>query len=127
MSEQVNIYYRLTARYRNVKLVFLEIPPYSMVSWYVSEGLSIPESLHVQDRELFERTCYVNDFIRTKNDACQVQSPRFKLDLIKTRTATGKSIRSSVTFNQYLDGIHPNPLLARVWMKRIAERICLDF
>ncbi|MES9880802.1 MAG: hypothetical protein ABW185_07985 [Sedimenticola sp.] len=107
-------------------MVFLEIPPYSMVHWYITKGLVVTDGLKAQDLELFERICMINDFIREKNDRFAVQSPRFKLDLLNTRKTAGKASRKSISFKHYLDGVHPDQLLSKVWLKRVIERFHLN-
>ena len=55
-----------------------------------------------------------------------VSSVRFKLDLIQEKKEHNKEGRKSVTYRQFIDGIHPNELLAKVWLKRIWERALLN-
>ena len=37
--------------------------------------------------------------------------------------ADGKSQRKSLTFTEYLDGLHPDNTLARIWMKKIVTHM----
>ena len=58
--------------------------------------------------------------------------PKFSFELLKySRVRTGRNkrkLKSKYTFNikdLYNDGIHPNPLLAHLWLRKIQE-IVLD-
>lgn len=126
VSTQIDRFYRLAAHYHTVRVVFLEIPPYSLAQWFRAKGLPVSDDLHNQDLELFRRISIVNDFIREKNDRNNVQSPRFKLDLVNARKAAGKCTRRSISFKHYLDGVHPDPLLSQVWLKRLIEQCHLN-
>lgn len=125
-AEQIERYYVFLANHSKVKIVFLQIPPYSIVSWYMAKGTAVTDADRIEDLKLFERICLINEFVDTCNDNRGVFSPRFKLDLINDKKRAGKSGRRSVTYKFYLDGIHPGPLLARVWLKRIIEKSVID-
>jgi len=49
VTEQVCRFFELVAKYKNIRLVFLEIPPYSMVHWYRTRGLRIDDKLSAAD------------------------------------------------------------------------------
>ena len=114
-------FYKLVDHYPTVILVFLEIPPYSIVKWYEHKHLVIPDGLSEQNFELLQLIGVINEFIQEKNDCFGVGSPRFKLDLHNTRKVSGKSGRRSISFKHYLDGVHPDNLLSCVWLKRLME------
>lgn len=125
LKHQINRYCEFVSNYPTVSLVFLEIPPYSIISWNRSRGHRDPTSFHSQDLILYERICLVNEYIKEVNRLSSVVSPRFNLDLLKYRKTKGHS-RRSISYSPYKDGIHPNVILARVWMKRIIAQIFKD-
>jgi hypothetical protein len=122
ITGNINRVFHLLAAYTEVKVIFLEIPPYSLVQWFKSKGLEAPYDLHAQDLLLAERIDLVNEFICQKNEQVGVRSPKFKLDLINYRKSATGGGRRSICFKHYLDGVHPSPLLSRVWLKRLLER-----
>lgn len=119
---QIERYYRLVAPLQKVKLIFLQIPPYSIVRWHTNRNIPITDGNKVDDLVLYRRVCYINEYIDTINDRDMVSSVRFRLDLCQERKATNKEGRKSISYSQYLDGIHPNEHLSKVWLKRIMER-----
>lgn len=122
ITGQICRFCELVANYPTIKLVFLEIPPYSLLKWYEYKQLGITKELSEQNLELHRRICVINEFIQERNDCIGVESPRFKLDLYNIRKASGKTGRKSLSFKHYLDGIHPDEILSRVWLKRLMER-----
>lgn len=120
ITYQINRYRQFVSNFPSVTIVFLEIPPYSIVKWNESRGHRDPQSFLSQDLALYERLSLVNEYIKELNSSSHVGSPRFNLDLQRTRKSTGSSHkRVSINFSSYKDGVHPNPLLARCWLKRI--------
>lgn len=110
-----------------VKLVFLEIPPYSIEEWNLSKGHRDPTSFHSQDLKLAERISLVNEYISYVNEKVSVKSPRFKADLLKFRKSKkGDVKRVSLSFSAYKDGVHPGPVLARCWMRKLVTQILVD-
>lgn len=126
ISHIIERYYSFLASYSTVTVVFLYIPPYSIVHWNLKKGLPVSDNTRADDLILYNRVCLVNDFIRYCNDRRDVESPRFHLDLRNERKVAGKETRKSITYKKYLDGIHPDELLAEVWLKRIIERASLN-
>lgn len=121
----IDRYISIVKEFKKVKLVFLEIPPYSIVEWNRSRGHSDPESFLPQDKELTKIVDSINLHIRSVNNGLFVYSPRFKLDVLKYRKEKDKTQRVSFNFKLYLDGVHPSSMLARVWLKRLIENICV--
>ena len=117
---QIDRFRSFIARFPSVSVVFLEIPPYSIQEWNKSRGHRDPKSFLSQDLALYERLCSVNEHIKAVNDQKHFRSPRFNLDLRRTRKSKGDSHRRvSINFSCFKDGVHPNPLLARFWLKKI--------
>lgn len=114
------------SKFPTVKLIFLEIPPYSIEAWNRAKRCSDLQLSRSQDFILLERIALVNEYIRIVNERSLVTSPRFRLDLLKFRKEKGGKQRVSLNFSNYKDGIHPTCLLARCWMKRIVAQILTD-
>ena len=89
-------------------------------------SLEPPRCAKSDDLVLYHRISLIKDFIIQCNDRRGVQSPVFKLDLLNDRKRAGKEVRKSITFRQYLDGVHPGELLAEVWLKRIVEMTVIE-
>ena len=125
IQSQITRYINFVSRFLIVKLVFLEIPPYSIVKYNEAKGHINPQDYHSQDLELTQRIAFANDYTREVNDRRCVASPRFKLDLKFRKQELGKQ-SVSLNFKSYKDGIHPSYLLAKCWMKRIVARMLAD-
>ena len=117
---QIQRYLNFVSNFPTVSIVFLQIPPYSIQAWNSSRGHRDPSSFLSKDLILYERICILNEYINELNAKMGKISPRFKLDLLRNRKSgeTGHS-RTSINFASFKDGVHPNDLLARCWMKRI--------
>lgn len=125
---QIDRYLSFVSSFPSVKLIFLEIPPYSIQTWNTCKGHPEPYSFHPHDLVLTERISIINEYIRLVNGYSDVSSPKFRLDLVRYRKAKRDTTykRTSLNFSLYNDGIHPNRLLARCWMKRIVAQIFKD-
>lgn len=126
LKYHIDRYISFISQFPSVKLVFLEIPPYSIQAWNKSKGHRDPDCFLSQDLSLYESISLVNEYIRIVNERTCVTSPRFKLDLLKFRKTKGDNQRVSLNFKNYKDGIHPTVLLARCWMKRLVAQILTD-
>ena len=126
VRRQIERYLQFFAWYPQLRVVFLTIPPYSIVRWDKSRHIPVTDQTKSDDLVLYHRICLINDFIIQCNDRRGVQSPVFKLDLLNDRKRAGKEVRKSITFRQYLDGVNPGELLAEVWLKRIVEMTVIE-
>lgn len=127
LQYQIIRYLQFVSHFTSVSIVFLEIPPYSIETWNKSRGHRDPASFHSQDLLLRERILPVNKYIKEVNDRKLVKSPRFITDLLRYRKAKGQNhSRTGITFANFKDGVHPNQLLARSWMKKIVLRVFVD-
>lgn len=115
--EKIN---RLVSGFHTCNVVYLETPPYSIQAWNRSKGHSNCDVFLEQDLELTKRINIINDFIRQCNDRSGITVPKFRVDLLHLRRSRGKT-RTSLSFKQLRDGIHPSQLLSKYWMKRIVE------
>ena len=88
------------------------------------------ETFSADDKTLETKVEILNNELSKLNAG--TDEPKFSLDLFKcSRVRTGRNkrkLKSIYTFNMkdlYNDGIHPNPLLAHLWLRKIQE-IVLD-
>lgn len=126
LIDQINKFKSYLLRYGTaVKPIFLEIPPYSIQIWNSVKGHQNPEVFKSDDSSLCQRIALVNEYISSVNSEIGVTSIRFRLDLLKVRK-TKNSKRISIHFGHFKDGIHPNKILARYWMKRLISKIFVD-
>lgn len=125
---QIDRFLSVISGYPSVRIVFLEIPEYSIECYNRSRGHKDPKIFHSSDLVLTERISLVNEYIREINSCRGVRSPRFKFDLLNYRKAKRETTfkRTTLNFSNYNDGIHPNYRLARCWMKRIVVQILRD-
>lgn len=127
LKYQIDRFRHFISQFHAVSVVFLEIPPYSIQEWNKSKGHKDPKSFLSQDLALYERLSLVNEHIKLLNELANVRSPIFKLDLYRTRKSKGDSHkRVSINFSCFKDGVHPSPLLARCWLKKIIALIFVD-
>jgi len=117
----------LMKSYPGSKVTFLEIPVYSIVEFNRDRDHKTPEDFKEQDTKLEKQIYKLNDKIRELNREEHTHSPLFTVDLIqnsktiknkKTRTSTS---RKNTSFWPYVDGVHPGQLLAKVWLRKIAQ------
>lgn len=111
------------SKFPTVKLVFLEIPPYSIQRWNDYKGHANSESFAQHDIVLERRVEYLNNYIKEVNSKSGVNSLNFRCDLLQYKRAGRKP---SINYSLYKDGIHPNPVLARFWMKRLVTKVFSD-
>ncbi|MEW8545299.1 MAG: hypothetical protein AB2693_17390 [Candidatus Thiodiazotropha sp.] len=111
------------AQEKNFEITFLEIPIYSIKEWNRYHGDPCPELFRDQDNKLHNSLKIINDEIERINFTLGKQSPKFSLDLERSRKPSGKSERKYYNFLLLKDGIHPNPLLSRLWLRRIVALI----
>jgi hypothetical protein len=114
----------LVNQYPNCKLTFLEIPHYSIVRWNTTRGHRQPEVFATQDNTLHEQTEAINQVIHTLNREQGVRSPLLTVHLRarkQVKRGKNKPTKDIINFNLLSDGIHPSPLLAKVWLKEISE------
>ena len=122
---QIQRFLGFVSSFPTVEIVFLEIPPYSISRWNAYQGHQDCDQFKSQDLILDNRVILVNEFIRQVNSYKQFTSPKFRLDVTRTHKSKGRRERRFLNFALFKDGIHPKPLLARYWMKRIVSKVCL--
>lgn len=119
VKQQIDKFRQFVSKFPSVKIVFLEIPYYSIEKYNRHLKVVNPESYHGSDLILTERICILNDYIREVNESSGFNTPRFNRDLVKYRKGQDQAKRKSLDFSGYRDGIHPDKVLAGIWMKKI--------
>lgn len=125
---------QIISAYPQCRVTFLEIPIYSIRKWNYSHGHMNPIEFLQQDKILDIQVSSLNSSIKILNTSLNNFSPDFSYDLYRTSrysTHTDKDkglhkTRKYLNTNLYKDGIHPTPLLAKVWLKKFTLRIIRD-
>jgi hypothetical protein len=117
--------------YPACKLTFFEISPYSIIDLNKSRKHSDPKSFKKDEEDILANIIKVNEHIRHINTSLNTFSPIFGADVShhhseKTSKSKKITLRDNYLFDLYLDGIHPDENLARVWLKKIAIHIQKD-
>lgn len=116
--------YDYLSQYPTISLIFLELPYYSIYQWNKQHDHPAPEPFREKDRILQDQIYETNKYIRSLNSLMHQNSPDFSLDLEKSRKPQNKRCaKYSLNFGLYLDGVHPHPDLARLWLIRICLRL----
>ena len=123
---QINKWIQFVRKFSTVKLIFLEIPPYSITQWNSYKGHANPQIFHQDDKVLLRRICYLNEYLTEVNFQSGVQSPKFILDTLLYRKKQGETRRSHVNYKLFKDGVHPSQLLARCWTKKLIAAVLKD-
>lgn len=112
-----------TRQFPTITLVYLDIPYYSIYLWNLFHEHSDPEPFRQQDIALENQVSEVNNYIQQLNTILHKTSPNFSLDLEKSRKHRHEAYaKYSLNYGLYLDGVHPHPDLAKLWLIRIALR-----
>ena len=112
----------------SVKLVFIQVPIYSITHYNKYKNHQNPDTFTEQDFLLRQQIDIVNQYIDDTNRILHSYSPHLSQDLLKSKRNSIFSVRTkySYNFNLYKDGIHPKPLLAKLWLARFC-RLVHDF
>ena len=106
----------------NFKVVLLEIPVFCIREWNRVHGHCTPEIFAQQGEELQRDIQLVNEEICRLNLDSGFVSPLFNVDL-KLKRKRNSPNRSYYNFAQFTDGVHPNPILSRYWLRKFVELI----
>ena len=112
----------------NCTFTLLEIPYYSISIWNKGKLKihDIPTTYTEQDVALKTQIDRINCRIKEINKNNGYQSPVFNADLEKSRKTKGKDVRYSTDLRMLQDGIHPNTLLSKAWIKSLMKIIYRD-
>ena len=106
----------------NSKVVFLEVPAYSIQWWNRKHGHKTPTDFATDDQLLQDQIYQLNKYIVEINGSEEL-SPKFELDQRKVSVRKGKK-DEYYNFNLMKDdGVHPSSNLATLWLRRIANKI----
>jgi hypothetical protein len=115
---------------KTAEIIFLQCPIYSIKLWNKHKRHPDYEASSADDKTLETKVEILNNEFSKLNAG--TDGPKFSLDLLncsRVRTVRNKrKLKSKYIFNMkdlYNDGIHPNPLLAHLWLRKIQE-IVLD-
>lgn len=108
----------------SVRLTFLQIPVYSIYEWNSKYGRDW-DNYQAKDVILHKNISIVNNYISDLNRILNVAvSPQFSEDLQKSKKKNPSSkIKYSYAFDMYTDGIHPSPVLAKLWLTRLCKLV----
>ncbi|CAG2236255.1 unnamed protein product [Mytilus edulis] len=116
--------------YANCKLTFIETPPYSIQQWNIKQKHPDTNQFINQDSALSRYIYQLNQNIRTINQELGVVSPSLSVDLSHCQSKNSKNrhkrLADKYNFTLYKDGVHPDPLLAQVWMRKIGKLMQTD-
>ena len=114
-----------------VYLVFIHIPVYSITHYNRYKNHNNPDIFSEQDFLLRQQIDIVNRYIDDTNRILHTFSPHLSHDLEKSKRNSVFSYRTKYSFNYnlYIDGIHPKPSLAKLWLARLCRLVhdlCYD-
>ena len=114
--------YFFVRSFEHVKLVFVELPVYSIYWWNLFHNHPHPEQFREDDVRLHAQIESLNQRIRDINRILHVHSPSLSNDLVQLRKQ-GKRKHSfcSYSFAGYLDGIHQGSELSRLWLLKFCK------
>lgn len=105
-------------------ICLLECPCFSIRMYNEYKGAN-PDNYKEQDALLDDQVFEVNEVIRRLSYECDdIAPPKLNEILHHSRKPKGQSATPYTNFGLYLDGIHPKPLLARAWMRKIEYAVC---
>lgn len=122
---------RIINRYPGSRLTILETPIYSIKKYNEDKQHKDPSSFEDQDQKLEKQVQTLNNKVREINRSLESHSPEFSSDLSNTtkyRCGNDRKLKTKRyhDFELYRDGIHPDELLAKSWLRKIAEQARKD-
>ena len=109
----------------SAKLTILQIPYYSIRKWNSLKGDDTSESPQniEKDLELKRLVDVSNGVIDQINFRLSTRSPKFNLDIERQSKKRQQAPKISINWGLFKDGVHPDDLLARVWLRNICKGI----
>ena len=112
--------------YPTCKVVFLEIPPFSIYGWNKRQKHPDINQFKNQDCIIARGIQNINLNIRALNNKLQVQAPSLVQDISHNQQKNTKNRhhRESDKYNfmLYEDGLHPSGILSKVWLRKIGKQ-----
>lgn len=120
----------LTTVHPECKITFLEIPIFLIYLWNAHMNHPDINQFKEEDNTLVVNIHEANSQIRQLNNTDSKSSPNFSTDIYHPTTCKSKNKhkkpRDLYNFYLYKDGLHPDTNLAKVWLRKITERIKID-
>ena len=118
-------------KYPGSRVTILETPIYSIKAWNTKQGHKNPNIFEDQDAKLESQIHKLNGKVREINNRLGSHSPEFSSDISNTSiyhcgNNRKTKIKRNYEFGLYRDGIHPDELLAKNWLKKISEQTKRD-
>lgn len=110
----------------SVRLTVLQVPYLSISKWNAYRGHKNPESFSEQDKSLKNHIDIINTVIQQINTRLGVRSPKFNLDVERSKKNKDTITKYSTNWGLYKDGVHPAKTLAAVWMRHITKEVIKD-
>ena len=131
LSYYYNKIINLVQQYENCKVTILETPVYSIYHWNCHRKHKSPDEFKDQDSTLADQVIRLKTKVKELNDGINSHSPKFSNDLqikskYKKRGHITPATRTQYNFNLYTDGVHPDNLLAKTWLKKIVDKAQLN-
>lgn len=100
---------------------FITIPTYSSVLYNKNKNHKQPDKFERSDKKISSEVNKLNEQIIELNNSLGRNTLQFHRDIIKNRPNKNKNKPSRETVNWHLlkDGLHPNKVLARKWLRRL--------
>lgn len=142
---------QIQARYKHSRVIILECPPYSIehynkyqrhenASKFRSQTLLLESQIFYLNRQIKKinhENFKVCSKIKTKvnennNTVTQTNvtkksnsktSPNFTSDILRQTKQQGQRTRYYVDYKTLYDGLHPDSLIAKLWLRRICQRV----
>ena len=108
------------------QVILLEIPVFCIQEFNRVRGHKSPSDFREQDILLHQNIQLVNEEIRKLYLDSGKVVPMFNLDLRRKRPSSSRSNRCYYNFAQYIDGLHPNEILSKYWLRKITELVRLE-
>jgi hypothetical protein len=108
--------------YPNCKITILDVPVYSIYTYNLKKKHKEPEKFNDQDAQLLDAISTLNTHSKEINERLQTCSPNWSRDLY-SNTKHRSRTRILYNLNLYEDGLHPKPLLPKVWFRKLAQHI----
>lgn len=117
--------------YPGSKVTFLETPVYSISIYNSNRGFHDPTQFSTQDRDLIDTISKLNARVKALNQELGVIAPNFNKSLYgntkhKNLDRCTYTQRYNYNFNLFSDGLHPTPLLSRVWLQKLVTQMRID-
>lgn len=117
--------YTAVAKYKNIQLYLMEIPPISVSTYNRINGCTL--NYTDADKQVETQVKLHNNKVRELNKRTDVSSPMFTEDLKISKKQGGskkqKPTKYLYKFELTTDGVHPKKTLAKKWLHKIINKV----